>query len=336
MPPKYQDGTFKRRRQSGLIEYRFMYDNKQKSVYGHSEQECFNKRTELITGKVKNNNLKQQQTFGDWLEKWYVLYKIPRNNEKSLTQIRTYLDNEILPALGKIHLTKLDGATLQEFINKYTTTANTQEKISIIIKGSLEKARKLGYIKINPFDAVDLAYYKATSYRAFEFAEQLKIYSSIDIIKYRKIFMLACCTGIRIGRLLELDNKNFDFDRMEITIIKKQKKGLNETYKVPFLMSLLDDLPKSGKLFDIGYSGARIYFDKLFRKLNITNASLHCCRDTFASVCNFLNINEKQIQLWMGHATLKMTQDTYMQLLKSNASSPILDYLKALKESLSL
>lgn len=55
MPPQYKDGSFRKR--GKLLEYRFIYldnltgEKQLKSVYGQTEQECYNKRTNIIAGK---------------------------------------------------------------------------------------------------------------------------------------------------------------------------------------------------------------------------------------------------------------------------------------------
>jgi integrase len=332
MPPKYSDGTF-RLRKSGIYEYRFMHLDKQISVYGKSKEECFNRRTDIIAGKTKNKALRVY-TFGEWLLKWFETYKKPRNGAESLKTMRAYIDNAIIPVLGKKALNRIDGIDLQNFINKYANRTNTQNKIAGILRGALEKAQKIRMIRFNPFDSVELMPHKSKSYRALEFKEQRFIYNAITVDKYRKLFFFCCCTGIRIRRVLELTAADFDRERGEITVIKKQHKGLNEVYKVPFLPSLIE-LPKSGKLFSgFTYSGARLYFDKLFAKLGIENAHLHSFRHTFISVCYHIGVKDKQIQAWAGHSTLEMTMNTYTHLLKNNENSPILEYLKELKQGL--
>lgn len=335
MPPKYEDGTF--REKGNGWEYRFMYfdeatgKNKQISKCAPSKQECFNIRTALIAGTNTKKKEKQILILSDWFNKWYDTYKKPYNGVSSLNMIKTYMHKHILPSLGKKPLNRVTGLDLQDFINQFADKPNTQSKIGGVLNGALEKARKLQLIKVNPFEMVELTPHRRESFRALEFSEQQLIYNAIDEPKYRRLFMFCCCTGIRIGRVLELRTEDFDFRRMEITVVKKQKKGLREVYKVPFLANLID-LPATGKIFtEFQYSGARIYFDKLFRKLNIEKVNIHSFRHTFISMCYHIGIKDKQIQAWAGHSTLEMTMDTYTHLLKTSANSPILSYLQELK-----
>ena len=178
--------------------------------------------------------------------------------------------------------------------------------------------------------AVEKTNYKKQSYRALEIFEQDLIYNNIKNSKYKKLFFFACCTGIRINRILELERKNFDTERMIINVFKKQRKGYKEYYQVPFTFNLIT-LPESGKIFpDITYNSAKLYFQKLFKKLNIKNAVLYSFRHTFASTCYFAGIKDKYIQSWMGHADITTTLNIYTHLL-NKGSSKILDYIKELK-----
>ena len=216
-------------------------------------------------------------------------------------------------------------------MNRFSATPNTQEKIGDVINSSLEKARVLGKIKVNPFEAVELIGHRAEHFRALEIAEQTAIFNACND-KYRPLFFFQCCTGIRIGRTLELTVEDIDNTRREIVVFKKQKKGRKEYYRVPFTDGLMD-FPESGKLFtESNYKNAGIYFRKLFEELGIKNASMHCFRDTFISACNHIGVPHKVIQAWAGHSTLQMTTDTYMSLLKNGTDSPVIAYLRRLKE----
>lgn len=326
VPPKYADGSF-RKRKNGLLEYRFMHLDNQISVYGKSEDACFDKRTAIVSGKTKSK--KKITKYSEWLENWFNLYKKPYNGERSLKDITSQIDNKIIPNLGKSLISKLKREELQEFINKYSATANAQKKLYDVLNGSLKMAVSHGLIKYNPAQGLILAAHSPKHYRALEFDEQLAIYNAIKLDKYKRLFMFCCCTGIRIGRVLALEVACFDKERMLIKVFRKQKKGLNEYYAVPYLDELLE-LPKQGKVFaGITYNGARQYFDNVFEKLKIQNANIHSFKHTFVSVLHHLGVDDKQIQLWAGHKTLAMTTDIYTKLLEKG-SSPILEYLTKL------
>jgi integrase len=342
MPPKFSDGSFRevKSRKSGLIEYRFMHEGKPESVYGHSYQECWSGRAEFIAnGGKRKNKPKTSRTiksFAEWLNHWYAVYKEPRNGKASLKAIRSYLDKDIIPAIGTTPLSALTHDALQEFLNKFAS-ADKQKRIYDILRGALARAVVARKIPYNPAEGLERTPHKRTPHAALQVNQQRELYAAIAVPKYRSLFMFACCTGIRIGRILELDQSNIDRRANEITVLMKQKRGLTETYSVPFLDELLAGLPAGGKLFpDITLSGAEKYFKKLFKKLGFEGITIHSFRHTFISTLYHIGVRDKQIQAWAGHKNLSMTMDVYTHIIKDNGTSPVLDYLLRLKNELNV
>lgn len=80
MPPKYADGTTRKIRKSGLLQYSFYYNGKQYPVYGYSQKEVyanrFIKEIELATAKTpqKEKPITQKKeidiTYKEWAEIW--------------------------------------------------------------------------------------------------------------------------------------------------------------------------------------------------------------------------------------------------------------------------
>ena len=325
MAPEYKDGSI-RIRNSGIYEYRFMHEGKQISVYGKSEKDCYDKRTAVIKGTKK---IKSTPTLSEWLNEWFRLYKASKNGERSLKSIKGYIER-ISAAIGSYKITELSGIVLQNYINLFSDRLNTQRKISLIINGALKKAFNLRLIKQNPFSEVEIETYQKESYRALEFAEQQLIYDNCEE-KYKKLFFFCCCTGIRIGKVLELTRDNIDFENKIIIVEKKQKKNFKNKYYVPFTDELFEIVPLTdNKIFNLSYEGAKTYFSRLFKKLNIENASIHSFRHTFISTCYFAGFDLKFIQKIAGHNNFNMTTDIYTHLLR-NGNSVILEYIKKMK-----
>ena len=334
MPPKYADGSF-RVRKNGILEYRFKHlDNKIHSTYGKTREICWDKRTALIAGKTTNKRPKEL-TYGEWLETWFETYK-KKNGEASRKSLRYFMDRDIIPALGKIPLNKITGIDLQRLLNKYDDKGNTQTKIANILRGSLRKAYELNKIKTNPFISVDIDTHEAESYKVLEIDEQQLLYENIKNSKYHHLFMFCCCTGLRISEALSVKVEHIDKKYNLIKVVKKQTKTKGGKREVPYLDKLIKDIPQNKEyyFYDITYGGARQYFYKLYKKLEI-EATLHSMRHTFISCCYHIGIKAKQIQIWAGHTDIKMTLNTYTHLL-GKGTSPVLDYLKELKKTLEI
>lgn len=329
MPPKYSDGSLRAKRNG--FEYRFMHEREQHSVYGKTEQECFNKRTDIITGKSKQKT-SQQYTFGEWLVKWYAAYKIRKDGSKINSANEKYIQTQIIPSLGKVPLKSLTGLQIQEFLKQYDDRTNTRAKLAKLIKASLDIAAADNIIKRNPFLAVRIENHRSKSYNVIQPAEQNLLLQKIDNPKYLALFWFCCCSGLRISEAIA-SIPHIDFENNIIKVQGEDTATKKHRRQIPFLPGLIDNEQKQ-LLLTVTANGAKIYFNKLFKKLNL-DFVIHSFRHTFISCCYHVGFKDKQIQEWAGHSSIKMTMDTYTHIL-TNENSPILDYLRRLKDKLGL
>ena len=280
-------------------------------------------------------------TFSDWLEKWITTYKEPKLKKSTLRDYRRYIDTYILPKLGNVLISDLDGLKLQEFINDIKAP-NIRKKVSFVIKSSLQKAVKLRYIFFNPFDSVEVPRAQVNHYKPLSFEMQEKIFSACSD-KYRPAFVFLCCTGLRIGEFLALDfEKDINVRRKTVHVTKTRDKDtgeINPTPKtensirtVPFALWLLPYVEEL-KNNVYTYSGIRNYFSKLYRRLRITGCNLHSFRHTFVSVCNSVGMKAKTAQALVGHSDVNLTLNIYAHYLKKGRSF-LSDYLRELKKLL--
>lgn len=329
MTPKYLDGNF--RQKGNILEYRFRHNDVQISVSGASKAECWSKRTKIITGETKTKR-KDSFTTEQWFYEWFETYKKGKTSERDQADKLRRIKN-LCEVIGKISLCELDGITIQNYLNTFNEHPNAQKKVGLIIGAALKKAVTLRRIEHNPYDSCEIQRYDVEHYRALEIEEQAILFDKASE-KYRGLFFFQCVTGIRIGRTLSLTVDDIDEEREEIRVFKKQQKGGKKYTFVPYLPELLDiiNCPKSGVLFpDITKNSVKLYFNKLYKRLEIKNANIHSFRHTFISNLNFLKIPIKTIQEWAGHKDITTTMNTYAHLL-AKGNAPTLDYLRRLAE----
>lgn len=273
--------------------------------------------------------------YSEWLKKWFNLYKAPKNGTRSLDAISGYMKNNIIPAIGNYTLAELSPALLQSFLNEYTNRPNTQHKIAQVLNGSLNKARINRILQYNPAEGLVLSDYEKQSYPVLELEAQRRMLNAIKLNKYKQLFFFLCCTGLRIGEALAVKCEHIDKKQHFINVIKKHTRTKGGCRKIPYLPELFYRIETyfKGPLFpNITYNSAKLYLQKVSKKLKI-DFTLHSTRHTFISCCYHIGIKDKQIQTWAGHADIGTTLNTYTHLL-DNGTSPILDYLRALKTHL--
>lgn len=321
---KYADGSFRvRNKKTGLLEYRFMnLDNVIQSVYGYSQQECWAKRTTRMRKAAKED---KRLSLESWTKTWFDTYKKPYNGEQSLKSISLYL-SVINEFFGKIKLEDVDSVACQRLINKYADRPNTQKKLYQVLHALFEKAVIRGFVRLSPAADIMLMPHVAEHYRALTYEEQNIVYYASEE-KYRQLFFFCCCTGIRLGRVLSLTRENVKDGYIEV--VKKQKRGLNQVYRVPYLPELLEGLPEKGRLFPLDASRTRKHFKDIYDEHGIKGATLHTFRHTFVSVLYDIGVDPKRIQSFAGHANIDITMNIYTHLL-NNGTSPIKEYLQRL------
>ncbi len=286
--------------------------------------------TKLDEIEKKVNKLIGDDTIylSDYLNEWYTRYKKPYNGEESLKMISLYI-RTIIEKYPNKKLIEVTTDNIQDILNEYTHKPNTQDKIYDVFNGSFDKALALGYIPYNPCKSAVKTPYNPKKKKPLSFEQQDTYYYKVHN-KYQLLVFFACVTGIRIGRIMELTTDDIKGDYIEV--LKKQRRGLTETYSVPILKELREQLPKSGKLFpNITYNSCKKWLEDFNEENNIKNVSLHCFRHTFCSTLYFVGCDLKQIQLWAGHSTFEMTSNVYTNILETG-SSKVSKYLYDLNQ----
>lgn len=137
-------------------------------------------------------------------------------------------------------------------------------------------------------------------------------------------------------RLSEFFSAKFDFDKNLIIIKMDDKSTKKHSRTIPFLPQLIS-LQDTQLINELSKIGVQVYFRILFKTLSMPPlTTIHSFRHTFASMCNHIGINNKQIQVWLGHAQFSTTMDIYTNIVENNGTSFVLDYLKLLKNTLNI
>ena len=169
----------------------------------------------------------------DFISLWFDAYC--KSNVK-FTTADTYMYNSHIVDnyLGRYRLSAVSSIICQQFYNdissKYSkSSANVIYSVSNSI---FDYAKNMGYIKLNPFERVEVPKYyakdkkTATIYTREEIEELLKIHSTGKI---NITLTIAYHTGMRLGEILALTWDDIDLNN-KIVHITKQTKRKNKNY----------------------------------------------------------------------------------------------------------
>ena len=174
---------------------------------------------EYMKSLLVTANSTSAEKYGDYLLRWFSLYKEPRNRSNTSIDMMKSIRRYILPEIGNVPLTDLSGDLLQATLNKIERS-NTRNKVALILHGSLDKAVKLRLLQHNPYDVVEIRRHRPVHYKPLNGAQQRDLLSLVDRDHYRAVMKVLICTGLRIGEFLALDFDEIDYEKRYIFVDK--------------------------------------------------------------------------------------------------------------------
>ena len=300
MPPELSNGHFYfRTRPNGTLELRYKCGDEKYWTYGKTKQECVNNLVKKITGKTDAaKRPAQKHTFHTWIWDWYNRFRRAKAGAKT-QKIHGQFINETISKIENKLLNRVSSEELQDYLNSLAGTPRKRDMIAVLLRACFLKALKLGYIKTDPCEAIEIKKHRSKHFPVIQLADQRRIFEAEKNPLYRKLFMLYCCTGLRLAELFNA-LPHIDFINNIIYVEEADTDTKKHRREIPFLPELLNEAERDA-LLKLTPNAVQCHFKRLFKTLNI-NAVVHSFRVTFISCCNYLDINPKQIQAWAGHS----------------------------------
>lgn len=169
-----------------------------------------------IKGKEKRD------TLDSWFEEWLETYKTDCK-ESTLNFYRNVYRRYISPVFGDSKVKSLKTTQMQKFTNQMAknyskTTASTA---NFLLYDSLEQAKDLGIINVNPMSKTSVPRFKNQERKKAMTPEQVSQfmdYAKANNCSYYAIYRMLSLTGCRIGEVLGLEWDNVDFENESIYI----------------------------------------------------------------------------------------------------------------------
>lgn len=206
-----------------------------KSVYGKTQAIVRQKMNAAIADIDKGTYSEpSNMTLKQWLEIWletYTSHLAPR----TLSQYTGYINGRIIPALGKVKLSRLDVVIVQRFYNDLAkeVAPKTVSNIHGILHKSLEQAQAVGYIARNPLIGAKLPKIEKKQIQAFSEPEMIAFLEAARGTELELLFKFALFTGMRMGEITGLTWDRVDFERGSITIDRQLQRINKEMVLIP-------------------------------------------------------------------------------------------------------
>ena len=325
---------------------------KQKSVYGKTQQEVRQKLSQISVEidegvYVEPTNMKVSA----WLDTWLRDYT---GNVKPATYsvYEEHVRVHIKPYVGDVKLTRLAPHMVQAMYNTLLNDRHLSPKSIKNIHGAfhkaMEQAKMLGYLRINPLDAVVTPRVEKKQVNTVTDDALADFLAAIKGNPYELVLFVTAFTGMRQGEVLGLTWDCVDFEKGTLLINKQHNKVKgdpehrfsslkNEKIRVLTAASdVMDALRKqmkrqeqwaaaAGEIWDnrenlvfttetgryINNKTLYMNFKRVMKQLGLQNVRFHDLRHTYA--VNSLRAGDdiKTVQENLGHATAGFTLSTY-------------------------
>ena len=210
-----------------------------KNVLGKTQAEVKEKLKQAITASQQLDVSRvKTYTLETWLNLWYETYVEPRLREKTKAYYRNYIDNHIIPGLGKILLEKLTTIQIQKFYNDLQKNGRVQRYqhielkdkglsvrvvrgIHTLLSNCLEQAVTERLILVNPAKGCKLPKLEKKEMKILPQEKIGPYLMEADKRGLLAAFYLELTTGLRRGELLALLWTDLDVDNRTISVTKQ-------------------------------------------------------------------------------------------------------------------
>jgi len=321
-----------------------------KSFYGKTQREVKDKMQTVQTQVNSGDWLEPSRaTVEDWMRIWaedYTGHLKPR----TVIMYKGYINNHIIPGLGKAPLQKLQPHDVQKFYNKLSIdlAPKSVKNIHGILHKALKQAVANGMMRTNPADFCTLPKAKKPEIKPLG-EEEMKAFIRKSLEKTdtsRLFFAIDMLTGMRQSEILGLTWDNVDLEN-GLIYVKQQLQLVGGKYVLltpkhdkervisisPYVVKLLQGQIREQKKWqlaagpvwdnpnnyvftdELGDNLKRhtIYkrFKKIAAEIGCPDARFHDLRHTYAVFSLRAGDDIKTLQDNLGHHTAAFTLDVY-------------------------
>ncbi|MCL2357387.1 MAG: site-specific integrase [Defluviitaleaceae bacterium] len=347
-----------------------------KSVYGKTQKEVRQKLAVATVAIDEGTYIEPSRlTVGAWIDIWLAEYN---KSVKALT-LKEYTGQcnfRIKPSLGAVKLSALRPHDIQAFLNKQEQpTANAKglspksiKNLHGILHKSLQQAVMLGYIAVNPANAIRLPRVEKAHVKPLDTTQMKAFLTAIKGHHFETLFIFDLFTGLRKSELIGL---TWDCLQGDTLYVYRQLQRIDGKYvfrplknsksrritPAASIMQLLREHKQKqheqSALFGNSWSnddgfiftnefGRHLIHDTVYENfkriavsLNMPSARFHDLRHSYAVSALRAGDDVKTVQENLGHHTAAFTLDTYGHVteeMKKESAARMDNFIKGIFE----
>lgn len=307
-------------------------------------------QSERVQGILVNPS---RSTVGEILTKW--IDEVIKGERASNTEesYKLAIKNHIRPHIGQIKIADLKASHIESLLSLLKEAKvgdRTRQNVFTVLNMVMKKAKRWGFIAVNPCEGVDKPQYRAKRMNPFTVEESKLILDTERDSKDFPIWCLALQCGMRQGEIFGLSWSNVDIKGKQVTInqqltevngklsVERPKTETSiRTIEITDLCA--DALHRHRKqMLRTGNGGKKLLFLNseggmirkssfrrwvwvpLLARLKLDYRGFHNLRHSFASIALGAGIPLHVVSRIMGHASPEITLRTYAHMMKGQQS----------------
>lgn len=188
-----------------------------KTVYGSTKTQCQEKLKAAKAEVAKGNRLTASMTVGPWLERWLteVLPATGRVRPQTLRNYRSYADQYLVPALGRVRLDRLEPQHVRDLhahVRGKGLSETTVGHAHRILSTALADAMREGLVFRNVVSLVPKPAEARADVRSLSLVETQRFFAAVDGDRNASRWHMAFLMGTRQGETLGLQRSLIDLE----------------------------------------------------------------------------------------------------------------------------
>jgi integrase len=329
---------------------------KRKTVYGATRTAVQTKLTRLLAEKQQGLPVVgERQTVGQFLADWLENWAKPSVRPKTFVSYSDTVRLHIVPAIGRIPLSKLTPQQVQAMLNECLRSGlspRTVAYVRSVLGIALARALKLGLVARNIVELVDRPRIVRHEIRPLDVEQARALLTAAQRHRLSGLFSVALALGLRKGEALGLRWQDVDFDAGTLVIsgalqriggklVRTETKNNSSRRMLRLPDSTVSALREhrvrqmeerllaGQKWQDSGFVfttrlGSPLdprnvlrQFASVLRAAGMAHMRFHDLRHSCATLLLAQGVPARVVQDILGHSAIRVTMDTYSHVMPS-------------------
>jgi integrase len=322
------DGAKRGRPGKWLVDYTDRRDGRRRWVTCDSEAEALRVKAEILTRGFFDKPKKATAAFDAFARHWLRL-TAARVAPGSLRQYESIAETHLIPAFGERNIATISRADLKLLLARKVEqglSARTVRSILGVCSMIFSEATEDGLIEASPATGLSNRIPRQRHDGKSKAMTRDELVKFITVAResgsgYNLLFVLMARTGLRLGEALALQWSEIDTAGRTLTVTRSKTATARRVDLGADVVTLLEASRNGTPAVFPGFNddGVRRAFKRVLRLAGLPmHLTCHGLRHSYASLMLQMGEPLQYVQRQLGHASIRMTADTYGRWLPTD------------------